>query len=377
MLDNDNIRGLASLSREQRDAAADIKRWLAQNSSPFYYLSGFAGVGKTTVVTALQHEFRGSVAYVAPTGKAALILRRKGATEASTIHQFLYRPPTVKTGKDGRPSLIWERKEYSPECDLIIADEASMIDHNLGHDLLASRIPVLVTGDPFQLPPVKGHPFFTGKPDFTLSEIHRQARGSQPLELAVAVHNGEMIQPVKFDRDLMLEADIVIVALNETRRLINRRIRRARGIEEREPVVGDQVLCFRTNYDSGVLNGSLWIITGFRDERDLLHLRLVDDLGTKVEVIVPERDFLLGAQLRQGRDDTDTDCFDFGYAITAHKAQGSEWDRVCIIDETSSPGFRYMARHSGLPPNEFTDRWLYTAVTRAVRRVDIMEAPPR
>jgi exodeoxyribonuclease-5 len=228
-----------------------------------------------------------------------------------------------------------------------------------------------------------------------LTEIHRHAENSQPLKLATAIRNGEPVTPIPFDLERMLAADIVITAMRNLRRKVNELWRKAHGVSyttsaDRLPRIGDQLLCFRNNYNSGVLNGELWVCESMRviestpggglwgsatstPEKHLL-IDLVDDLDNEARVEVPIADFLNGPPKQQRRDRLD--CFDFGYAVTAHKAQGSEWPRVCVLDETGTSGFHWMAEQSGLPFAEFKARWLYTASTRACEHVDIM-MPPR
>jgi exodeoxyribonuclease-5 len=135
-------------------------------------------------------------------------------------------------------------------------------------------------------------------------------------------------------------------------------------------------LCFKTNYRAGVMNGEVWSIEEVvrRADEDIIRLRLADEFGNQAAVRVPESDFLTGPP-RQPRQDG-LDSFDFGYACTCHKAQGSEWPSVVVIDETRSVGFYWIAEKSGLSFDEFKARWLYTAVTRACDEVTLMEPPP-
>jgi exodeoxyribonuclease-5 len=361
------------LSPLQQEAAGRIDAWLDRPCGRrWYYLAGYAGVGKTTLVTRLGHERQGLI-YAAFTGKAASRLRELGSDGASTLHRLIYYEPLETCDERGRVRLEWTRRTEPIRALAVVADECSMIDGTLAEDLLAVAPKVLVTGDLNQLPPVHGEAYFT-RPDFVLDEIHRQAEGAQPLELAMAIHEDRPVTPIRFDLDRLLAADIVICALNDTRRRLNRLWRKAHGVDDRYPVVGDQVLCFKNNYETGVFNGQLWTVERVGFDGDLISLALLDDTDDAAEVVVHERDFLDGAHLPGERDRLDR--FDYGYAITCHKSQGSEWPRVVVIDETRSPKFRYMAGNSRLAPAEFTRRWLYTAVTRAIQHVDIME-PPR
>lgn len=180
-----NLAGRARLSRQQRDAYDAIMKWRRSGRQQVFDIAGLAGTGKTELVTRLGIELT-DIQYAAFTGKAASVLRQRGADNAATLHSLLYGAPTVKD--DGE--LIWRLRGGVSLASLIIADECSQIDGKLGRDLLATGCKVLVTGDPFQLPPVSGAPFFNKEPDFTLTEIHRQAAGSQPLRLATATREG-------------------------------------------------------------------------------------------------------------------------------------------------------------------------------------------
>jgi ATP-dependent exoDNAse (exonuclease V) alpha subunit len=366
-------RRLPALSPPQQDARAAILRWLRCSDRQVFHLAGFAGTGKTELVTRLGREKLPGVQFCAFTGKASSVLRRRGAENAVTLHSLLYGAPIVKDSE-----LIWRRRDDRPSASLIIADECSTIDDKLGRDLLKTGIKVLVTGDALQLPPVSGTAFFGGLPDFTLTEIHRQAAGSPPLQLATAIRQGERTKAVPFDIDAAAEADVVICALNRTRRQSNRSIRRARGIADNHPIVGDRVVCLRNNYRTGVCNGTLWAIEAI--ERGLandmlLQMALVDDLGDSATVLTHDDGFFCTKLRLQDPEYEGLDLFDWGYCLTAHKAQGAEWERVVVIDETATPGFRFIADSTPLPLPEFKRRWLYTAVTRAREQVLVMRAP--
>ena len=175
--------------------------------------------------------------------------------------RLLYGQPTVKTGKGGNKQLTWHRRDNKIDAKLIVADECSMIDNKLGRDLVATKVKLLVTGDDYQLPPVSGSAFFNGKADYTLTEIHRQAVNSKPDPTATSIREGREKSRRSALTSMSCRKPISRFApFERTRRHINRIIRRGRCIRDHDPLVGDRVCAFQTNYRSGVLNGSLWKI---------------------------------------------------------------------------------------------------------------------
>jgi exodeoxyribonuclease-5 len=356
-------------SPQQAAALDDIGHWYGHPArGQVYHLEGLAGVGKTELVVHLQDELDGYLQYASLTGKAASVLRSRGAGNATTLHSLLYGRPIVTDDDE----LIWKRREERPEADLIIADEASMIDGKLGRDLVATGCRVLVTGDHFQLPPVRGPAFFN-RPDVSLTEIHRQAAGSQPLQMATAIRQGQRVITQPFDYDILCAADLVIVAMNRTRVAVNRILRRAQDIRCPEPVVGDRIVALRNNYNSGVLNGTLWTIEDVGYDAPHFYLDIIDDIGTRLSSVAHEDGFAYDKLDLQDREYANLDLFTFGYCLTAHKSQGSEWPLVAVIDETETPGFSYI--RGNLPLSEFRQRWLYTSVTRARAEVVLMRGP--
>jgi len=123
------------------------------------------------------------------------------------------------------------------------------------------------------------------------------------------------------------------------------------------------------------MNGCLWTVQSMIPDRHncLLYMDLIDDVGHRVEVVAHEDGFFDIENLRDHQYDQ-LDLFDYGYCLTCHKAQGSEWNNVVVIDQTSNPGFAKMCHEnrSGLTADQFAQRWFYTAVTRAKHKVVLM-----
>jgi exodeoxyribonuclease V len=156
---------------QQEAALKAVARWLNRGEPQIFRLFGYAGTGKTTLAKKIAGDVEGEVAFGAFTGKAALVLRAKGCAEARTIHSLIYRATETETGE---PSFVLNEDSTVARSKLVIIDECSMVDAELGRDLLSFGVPILVLGDPGQLPPVKGGGFFTGTdPDIMLTEVHR------------------------------------------------------------------------------------------------------------------------------------------------------------------------------------------------------------
>src|SRR5712675_3171912 len=158
------------------------------NTPPLFRLFGYAGTGKTTLARHLAEGVDGKVLFAAFTGKAALVMRRKGCQGASTIHSLIYKPIENNTEQ---PSFeLWDEAPAS-KAKLIIIDECSMVDAELARDLMSFGVPLLVLGDPAQLPPIHGGGFFTdAKPDAMLTEVHRQAQDDPIVRLSMEIRAG-------------------------------------------------------------------------------------------------------------------------------------------------------------------------------------------
>ena len=262
-----------SLSPQQDAALAAVSAWLRHGERPVFRLFGYAGTGKTTLARHIAEGVDGEVAFGAYTGKAALVMRSKGCTDASTIHSLIYRSREVD---EGGPQFVLNRSSAAAKADLIVIDECSMVDEELGRDLLSFGRPVLVLGDPAQLPPVKGGGFFTdAEPDVMLTEVHRQAKDNPIVRMSIAVREGgrleiggfgesRVIRRREIDAETVMQADQILVGLNRTRRLYNARIRALKGYRDPMPAAGEKLVCLRNDRSKGLLNGGTWTIQALR-----------------------------------------------------------------------------------------------------------------
>src|SRR6202142_1102478 len=184
---------MPSFSPPQDDALKAVATWLkakpGSNGTPqVFRLFGYAGTGKTTLARHLAEQAGGEVKFAAFTGKAASVMRGKGCKGASTIHSLIYR--ARESGEEIPSFDLWDEAPAS-KAELIVIDECSMVDAELGRDLLSFGKPVLVLGDPAQLPPIKGGGFFTdAEPDVMLTRIHRQAEDDPIIRLSAEVRQG-------------------------------------------------------------------------------------------------------------------------------------------------------------------------------------------
>jgi exodeoxyribonuclease-5 len=372
-------------STQQDEALQAVARWLKEPKSQVFRLFGYAGTGKTTLARHFAEEVDGDVLFAAFTGKAAQVLRSRGASNAKTIHSLIYRPKGEEevedevTGKTSvSPMFSINRQSPVAKAKLIVIDECSMVDEALGKDLLSFGTKVLVLGDPGQLPPVSGGGFFTEQePDFLLTDIHRQAKDNPIIHLAMQVREGREIMHGDYgtaqvigrdavSQEMVLNADQVLVGTNKTRKRYNLRLRELKGFPSGYPAAGDKLVCLRNDQVKGLLNGSLWQVMSSSKETAKPGINLLvrpedDDMdrgAAKIKLLkaaFEEVDGELPWSMRKRYDE-----FDYGYALTVHKAQGSQWNNVVLFDE--SWAFR-----------DTRERWLYTAITRAAETITIVK----
>jgi exodeoxyribonuclease-5 len=377
---------MMELTNDQQDARRAIFGAIREGQMEFV-LFGYAGTGKTTLIRHLVDEARGFVAVLALTNKAVQVLRSKGIANAETIHRFLY--PTVGQGRcncgEDDEIVDFHQKDcpaikpvfsiFNPlgevegdvaEPSLIIVDECSMVPEKLARDIRAKYpdVPVLAVGDPFQLPPVEGKPYWT-KADYTLTKIMRQAWDNPIIRLAHDVRTGKPLAAGTYGETIitnksllraepdMDDWDQVLVWRHVSRCLYNGLYRSANGFKDPMPTAGETVMMRSNHKEIGVYNGDMFAVERIRPSGEAIDIKL-EGIPQQVHVWrlgfgdaedwnkLQRMDFKIVR--RHGRAN-------FGYVITTHSAQGSEWDRVLIARDGCQ-----------------NRNWMYTALTRARTR---------
>lgn len=360
-------------TEHQKHALKEVDKWFYQESKKkkIFRVFGYAGTGKTTLAKHFAEHIDGYVSFAAFTGKAALVMRKNGCPEARTIHSLIYIAKTdKKTGE-----VEWRINKESPLKDaaLLIIDECSMVDEDLARDLMSFRKPILVLGDPAQLPPVKGAGYFTNaEPDVMLTEIHRQSKDNPIIYLANEVRQGIYPDIGEYDDSKVvtrisssdaLEADQIIVGRNVTRCDTNNRIRRFLKRDPDMPVKSDKLICLKNDRQLGIFNGGMFTLERIFKQKyktNFFRMQLESDDEERPPVItkVHKSFFLDNVPVPDWKTLKGSQEFDYGYAITCHKSQGSQWDNVLIHDES------YCFRDQW-------QRWLYTAISRSSEKVII------
>ncbi|WP_372393837.1 ATP-dependent RecD-like DNA helicase (plasmid) [Azospirillum sp. HJ39] len=367
-------------SNAQFSVIREIVKWYGDRHRPEFYLAGYAGVGKTTIARLAIEEIQArykrckKVVTGAYTGKAAYRLRQKGAPNPSTIHAMIYAP----TERDGALSFDLAEDGPASNADLIVLDEVSMVNEQIAQDLRSFGKKILVMGDPGQLPPVSGAGAFTNRePDAFLTEIHRQAADSPIIRLATMARLGERIRPGDYGggvQVLSLTASTqhevyrpdtqAICGIHRVRWTICQRARRRLGFDGPLPLTGERVICTRNSHGDRLFNGVLGVVTvdtvaAAEPGLVTMQVHLEDEREARDAILVHPWQFAQHFDHAVGKPDRiekGINEFDWAYAITCHKAQGSEWPHVSIVDDSGA--FRRRDRDD-------SGKWLYTAITRA------------
>lgn len=317
---------------------------------------------------------------------------RQFATEKGRVDVLIAELERAKRDERRQPAYqLWEESPLKHAPGLVI-DEYSMLDEDLARDVLSFGKKLILLGDPDQLPPVGAPGYFSRrKPDHLLTEVHRHARESGILDLATYIREGGDVferARVRWERpdcqvrmrgdtpDLaaqVTEADQVIVGLNRTRHAFNKRQRELLGRTDPWPVRGDKVICLRNDREMGLLNGSMWYVRKATRcaEDQTIGMEIVPDDWTEEQRETREPTVLScwehhfvgreDALKEMGWNRRNEQEFDMAYAITCHKAQGSQWPYCVVFDE--SRGFKGV---------EMQRRWMYTAVTRAAQKLVVV-----
>lgn len=390
------------LSKKQEEGLKiAIERF--RHGDKYTVIAGYAGTGKSTlvkfIVAALAQygiDSEKDVVFTSFTGKATQVLQRKGNKNVSTLHKLLYEWKMTSEGK-----YIKEPLDFIP-YKVAVVDEISMVPNELLKQLATHDVYILCLGDPYQLSPVDKNEdnHLLDHPHIFLDEIMRQAAESEIIQLTMKIRNGEKIEPFKgkevqvlskeeLNTGMLLWADQVICAKNNTRIALNQQMRELLGLSG-PPQEGDKVICLRNDWDTistdenPLVNGTVgtihnlfnsfiimppFITKGRLRKLDYLAANFMNEDGDDYGCLA------LDKKLFEGTEGTLTsyenyklsgykplhyftlENFTYGYAITAHKSQGSEWNKVLVIEENFPFG------------KEDHARWLYTACTRASSRL--------
>ncbi len=413
-----------TLTKDQERAKNLIAEWFQNTDDQTFVLTGYAGTGKTFLIDYVVREvlyLKAGVeaVFVSPTGKAAANLVKNG-TVAGTVHSLIY----MRDGEDfdvdengeiiERKALNFiKREKIDEKIKLIVIDEASMVNETVLFDLLSFGVKCLFSGDGAQLPPVSGSCSLLETPNYSLTEIVRQAKDNPIIQVATMAREGKRIPYGSYEdkvcvigrnglspaerKRLFLKADQIICGRNKTRLALNAEIRGYMGIPESEvlPVEGEKLICTLNDWEKPLdkedrfhlVNGIIGKATNIQPSFDDLasmdftadfmeegvrapfdtgifergeYAHLYGDRAVTLSdgTVVHEANFSLLHKLKVVGDEPICR-FEFAYAVTCHKAQGSEFDFVIVFDE--SWAF-----------NEERNRWLYTAITRAKQKLLII-----
>jgi exodeoxyribonuclease-5 len=420
------------LSPTQDKALQDIRAWFdaISNGGPReFFMFGFAGTGKSTLAAklpealnlpmytgpAIEGDTEPGILYVAYTGKAASVLRRKELF-AYTIHQAIYgraivNEPAIdkvlgemasleadgtaeaglmrqlnrKLKKLQQPNFSTGLGKHISNAALVVVDECSMIDDQLYSDLAMWGKPILFMGDPAQLPPVGGtSQLITVTPNVMLTEIHRQALENPIIRMSQHLRESSMLPRVVTDactitRDYpdvadMAAYDQIITGHHNSRRVLNRYLSKHHAFDDFPAGKGEKLINLKNDHKLGIMNGEMVTVKNVDHnpvERymvakvfaEINNRQLGNDELEQMMIYdgyfrdtVQYVDGRVGREYQQRKELME---LDWGYAITGHKSQGSEWDSVFVWD--SKFGRTEIERR----------QWLYTALTRARERVKI------
>jgi ATP-dependent exoDNAse (exonuclease V) alpha subunit len=243
----------------------------------------------------------------------------------------------------------------------------SMVNEKIARDIESFGVPVLVLGDPAQLPPIEGGGHYTAAaPDVLLETVHRQALESPVLALATHVRLGGSWADrlVKVNLAEAMAADKVLVWKNSTRWNLTRKMREKQGLPLDQPVVGDEVICLVNNKDLGIFNGQQFEVLAAKRTNEFWELELLDEDEHSAWYLAAADGFQGWEQEKAAKGRAywagDVGLFTFGRVLTVHKAQGSEWDSVYVVDQTEQMWKSTLAEKRA---------WIYTAATRAKDRL--------
>lgn len=408
---------------DQNEALQRISDWFKSSGERIFKLGGLAGTGKSSLIPFIHKSLNiqsHNVMYVAPTNKASLVVQsrlndNRISSNARTLHRTFYIkrerhcdncPLTdslrnVCHGASGYNLCgcyldFFAKASNDKNIQLIICDESSMISREVYDDLLNNtdtKIKVLFVGDHGQLEAIEENTEIAkrlGKfelmkyPDYILKEIQRQAKDSAIVQLAHLVrsghevdfgNHGEGVNKVNLGEELDFDpSDNNLVGITYFANVdntnpyhkgrisvgqLNEMWRANLGIQSAHPKVGERLVCRDYIRRLGIPKGTMGIIQeiSVKNYESYDVTMLLDD-GRVYEGFISSKQLghnkaIWGLQ--------HLDKWDFGYGLTCHTAQGSEFESV-VVFEPSKSFINWLGKVS-------YSKWLYTAITRAKRQL--------
>lgn len=406
------------LSKDQKEVFDFIIERVG-NGRAVTSFGGFAGTGKTTLITKISSYLRKKMGFtkfgfVSFTGKAASVLKNKlefeslidndsykdGIDYVGTIHSLIYHPDKVYSSELKKFIIKgWKKKSKSALgiYNLLIIDEASMLSDYILEDLKTYGIPILAIGDHNQIPPVsKSQNNIIQNPDITLTKIHRQCENSPIIKLSKFVReNGYIPNNTIFDKNVFKidwrsnqckniwnninfdSSTVCLCAFNNSRVYLNHIIRERFGYENDYPYPNERIICLKNDHKLGIMNGQMaTLIWSLGVDKTFMKLTLdvdgyednyIDCLSYLPTFNEPNNIIydleLTGKEKRiiQENNFDNVNFFDYGYCISTHKSQGSEFDRVILFEQRTNKW-----------DDDYYAKWLYTAVTRAKTKLMVI-----
>ena len=400
------------LTKKQEDGLKiAIERYKAKEK--YTCIAGYAGTGKSTLIKFIISAlglYENEVRYIAYTGKAANVLKNKGCPGSMTAHKLLYHARLMPNGKYSfTPKKSFE---IEPSIKVVVVDEISMLPKKMWDLLCSHRFYILACGDPEQLPPIWDRTMaedpnnhVLDNPHIFLTEIMRQAQESEIIRLSMHVREGKPImtfpcveeQVMLLPRSqitvpMMTWADQILCATKNTRNVLNQQVRAAYNFDPNKPEIGDKVINLHnewdivSNHENPLTNGVIgtikkfdthywdypfWLrredlsvpvlkttISGDEENEEFTSLYAdYNEIFTGHSTLTGEEEYLI---YKKAQDKRIPLHFNFGYAITVWKAQGSEWNKVLLFQESTWPRDVNERR-----------RYMYTGITRAVDQIVI------
>jgi exodeoxyribonuclease V len=388
-------------NNQQIYALYDIDNWWYKSNDQVYELSGAAGTGKTTLVRYAIEKLGlelNEVAFIAYMGKAAMQMARNGLP-AQTVHSLIYtyekildldENGKIQLNERGKPKTTFQfilREKLPKKVKLIVVDEGSTINEAMGNDILSFGKPVIVLGDLNQLPPVFGKSFFLQHPNYILTEVMRQNQNNPIIWLAQRVLNNLPLQHGVYGKSSVItkndlneftfkNANVVLTCTNKLRYEINTLFRENfMGLRKLDILnEGEKIICRKNNWNRSIEN-SIYLTNGMSGYADYVDMESFNGKGMKIDFrpdfinkkfknITVDYKSLFAKPGDENVIDPygfTRDKFEFGYAITTHLSQGSQYPNVLFLNEKNTFD------------RDTYKKLVYTAITRASETITIVQ----